>query len=43
MRNPETTKNTSTPKNPPCIHENPAWYSITPMTDIARMPSRLGW
>ena len=25
IRNPDTTKNTSTPKNPPCIHENPAW------------------
>ena len=24
IRNPETTKKTSTPKKPPCIHENPA-------------------
>jgi hypothetical protein len=25
MRKPDTTKNTSTPKKPPCIHENPPW------------------
>ena len=25
IRKPETTKNTSTPRNPPCIHANPAW------------------
>ena len=25
IKNPDTTKNTSTPKNPPRIHEKPAW------------------
>ena len=43
IRNPETTKNTSTPIHPPRIHENPAWYRITAITDNARSPSRPGW
>ena len=43
IRNPDTTKNTSTPKNPPCIHENPPWYSSTTATDNARSPSSDGW
>ena len=33
---------TSTPKKPPCIQPNPAWYKITAITEIARSPSRPG-
>ena len=36
---PEITKNKSTPKNPPGIHESPKWYRTTAVTAIARRPS----
>ena len=42
IRNPDTTKNTSTPKKPPRIQPNPAWYKMTATTLIARRPSSPG-
>ena len=42
IRNPLTTKNTSTPRNPPGIQLTPAWYSTTAMTETARRPSNEG-
>ena len=42
MRNPESTKNTSTPKKPPPIHETPPWNSSTSTMPSARTPSRPG-
>ena len=29
IRNPDRTKNTSTPRNPPGAHDTPPWYSRT--------------
>ena len=39
MRNPEMTKKTSTPTNPPENPGTPAWKKITANTAIARRPS----
>ena len=39
MRNPDSTKNTSTPSSPPSTPATPPWYSSTAMTAKARMPS----
>ena len=42
IRNPLTTKNTSTPRNPPDIQLMSAWYSTTAVTARARSPSSDG-
>ena len=42
MRNPDSTKKTSTEKNPPISHENPAWKKRIRMMASARTPSRAG-
>lgn len=42
MRKPLTTKKTSTPRNPPGIHDRCAWYAITASTLTARTPSSAG-
>ena len=42
MRNPESTRNTSTPMNPAVAYVLPAWNSITAITANARIPSSDG-
>lgn len=42
IRNPEITKNTSTPTNPPESQPRPRWKSTTGMTAKARRPSTSG-
>jgi len=42
MRNPETTKKTSTPMNPPPTPGTPAWNATTASTATARRPSMSG-
>ena len=42
IRNPETTKNTSTPMNPPPTPGRPAWNRTTARTATARRPSMSG-
>ena len=42
MRNPDRTKNASTPKNPAGRNDKPPWYAITARTAKARMPSSAG-
>ena len=39
IKYPLITKNTSTPRKPPLNNSNPAWYNITPITEIALKPS----
>ena len=39
IRKPESTKNTSTPINPPGRKLNPAWFNITSRTAIDLRPS----
>ena len=40
MRNPETTKKTSTPRNPPGSHDGSRWKTSTATMARARNPSR---
>ena len=42
MRNPERTKNVSTPRNPAPIQGIPPWNAITASTAKARTPSSAG-
>ena len=42
MRNPEITKKTSTPTNPPGTTPIPAWYATTSRIATARRPSTSG-
>jgi len=43
IRNPDSTKNVSTPRNAPPSPETPAWNSTTAATARARTPSSAGW
>jgi len=43
MRKPDSTKNASTPRNPPGAHPAPKWYAMTAATANARKPSSAGW
>ena len=43
MRHPLSTKNASTPRNPPGAHPAPKWYAMTAATANARKPSSAGW
>ena len=42
IRNPERTKNASTPMNPPPMNGMPPWNIMTATTAAARTPSRAG-
>src|SRR5579872_2143589 len=42
MRNPESTKKVSTPRNPAGRNGTPLWNAMTPSTAKARTPSRAG-
>ena len=42
IRNPDSTKNRSTPRYPPFAHPNCKWYAITPITATPRNPFSAG-